>query len=377
MTSRSPADDSACRRCGAELAPGAAFCAECGAPAYIAAPVDRGRREAAAGRPWWVPAAIVVGGIAAIGGGALLAVALGDRGTAADPSASPGISVAATASAMASEAPSIEPTPSPSPTPAQAPVIANRSIVEVGADPLNLRQQPNESSSILAEMPSGRRLFVIGEPTDAGDLRWYRVGVVSGPDCPEDCNLIGHVATPVAADEEAWIAEVAIDCPSSPMTHAQLTALLPLEALHCFGRNDITVTGTVDTPCCTPPSPIVLTPEWLAGPAPAFLRQEGAVTFVVEFRADPEADLDVPERGDVVRVIGHFEDPAATSCRAEVDEDASGGEPVQPPDPARVILDCRATFVWTGYEVTGFEDLGPCCGMVPWGAPTGRVEREL
>ena len=379
MTSRPPADGSGtCRRCGAVLTPGAAFCPECGAPAYVATEAGRDRRAAAAGRPWWIPVAIVIGGIAAIAGGALLAVALGDRdGTATDPSASPGSSVVATASAVASEDPSTEPTPSPSPTPAQAPVIANRSIVEVGADPVNLRQQPSESASILAEMPPGRRLFVIGEPTDAGELRWYRVGVVSGPDCPEDCNLIGHVATPLAADEEAWIAEVPIDCPSSPMTHAQLTALLPLEALHCYGRNDIVVTGTVDTPCCTPPTPIVLTPEWLAGPAPAFLRQDGPVTFVVEFRADPEADLDVPERGDVVSVTGHFEDPAATSCRAEVDEEVSGEDPVQLPEAARVILDCRATFVWTDYEVTGFEALGPCCGMVPWEAPTGGVQRRL
>jgi hypothetical protein len=33
--------------------------------------------------------------------------------------------------------------------------------------------------------------------------------------------------------------------------------------------------------------------------------------------------------------------------------------------PARVVLDCRATFVWTDYEVTGHEDLGPCCGGLP------------
>jgi len=189
--------------------------------------------------------------------------------------------------------------------------------------------------------------------------------VVSGPDCPEDCNLIGHVATPTAAEEEAWIAEVAIDCPSSPMTHVQLTSLLPLEALHCFGRNDIVVTGTVENPCCNPPSPIRLTPEWLAGFSPAFLRQEGGTTFVVAFRADPDSGLEVPERGDVVRVTGHFEDPAATSCRASIADDAE--EPVELPNPARVILDCRATFVWTDYEVTGFEDLGPCCG---WSSET-------
>lgn len=362
-----------CHRCGAELAEGATFCPECGAPTSPSVPPNRGAR---APRPWWVPAAVILGGIGAIAGGALLAIALerGD-GTAAVPSAGVSTSVASSASVAPSESASAEPTPSP--TPAQAPVIANRAIVEVGADALNVRQQPSDSASILAELPPGRRLFVIGDPTLAGELRWYRVGVVSGPDCPEDCNLIGYVATPAAADEEPWISEVAVDCPTSPMTHGQLTALLPLEALHCFGRNDVTLTGTVDTPCCSPPNAIRLTPEWLAGPAPAFLRQEGSGTFVVEFRADPEVGLEVPERGDVVRVIGHFEDPAATSCRAEIDEEAAGGEPVELPDPARVILDCRATFVWTGYEVTGFEDLGPCCGSAPWATPTGRVERRL
>ena len=381
MTSRSTADGfSTCRRCGADLADDAAFCAECGAPAYSAPPrqVRAGGRPTAAARPWWVPLAIIVGGAAAIGGGALLAVALGDGdGVAADPSTTPSISAVASPTARASAGPSEEPTPSPSPSIPEAPVIANRSIIEVGSDALNLRRQPSESSNILAELPPGRRLFTIGEPTDAGELRWYRVGVVAGPDCPEDCNLIGHVATPTAADEEPWITEVDVDCPSSPMTHGQLTALLPLEALHCFGRNDIVVTGTVDTPCCSPPSPIVLTPEWLAGQGPAFLRQEGSVTFVVEFRADPEAGLEVPERGDVVRVIGHFEDPAATSCRAEVDESFFEGqpspEPVQRPDPARVVLDCRATFVWTDYEVTGFEDLGPCCG---WTSPGASMDRR-
>ncbi|MDQ2673121.1 MAG: zinc ribbon domain-containing protein, partial [Chloroflexota bacterium] len=84
MTSRPPADGFAtCRRCGADLAEGAAFCAECGAAVYQASPAPHRRSQPATGRPWWIPAAIVVGGIAAIGGGALLAIALGNgNGTA-------------------------------------------------------------------------------------------------------------------------------------------------------------------------------------------------------------------------------------------------------------------------------------------------------
>lgn len=353
MTTRPPADGfRACRRCGADLADGAAFCAECGAPAYAAPAPPRGR--ASAGRPWWVPLAIVVGGIAAIGGGALLAIALGDRDeVGADPSAGASASVTETASSAVSEAPSVEPTPRPSPTPAQAAVIANRSIVEVGDDPLNLRQQPSESASLLSELAPGLRLITIGEPTEAGELRWYRVGVVNR-DCGDACNRIGYVATPLAADEEPWIAEVAIDCPSSPMTVEALVGLAALEALHCYGRTDIVVTGTIDTIDSAPPIVIEYTPGWLAAPAPAqFVGAGGAIGF----HAAPDSGLEVPERGDVVRVTGHFEDPAATSCRATAAEDAE--ESVDVPEPARVVLGCRATFVWTDYEVTGSEDLGP------------------
>jgi hypothetical protein len=295
--------------------------------------------------------AIILGGIGAIAGGALLAIALdADDDTAAGPSAAATSSVAAAASVAASESASAEPTPSP--TPAQAPVIANRTIVEVGGEPLNLRQQPSDSAGILSELAPGLRLFTIGEPTDAGELRWYRVGVVNR-DCGDDCNRIGYVATPVAAEEEPRIAEVAIDCPSSPMTVEALVGLAALEALHCYGRTDIVVTGTIDTPASSEPVAIEYTPEWLAGPAPAHFVGEGGA---IGFRAAPDSDLEVPERGDVVRVTGHFEDPAATSCRASIADDQE--DPVELPHPARVVLDCRATFVWTAYEVTGSEDLG-------------------
>lgn len=366
MTTRPPSQGlSICRRCGADLADRAAFCAECGAPAYAsAATVRDDRGPAAAGRPWWVPLAIILGGLAAIGGGALLAVALsGDNGVAADPTPTPAASTVA--SADASVEPSTEATPSPSPSIPESPVIANRSIVEVGADALNLRQQPSETSPVLTQLPPGRRLFTIGEPTDAGELRWYRVGVVGGPGCVEDCNLVGHVATPMAADEEPWIAEVDIDCPSSPMTAEQISTLTHLEALHCYGRNEIVINGTVDTPCCIPPDGIRYRPAWLAEPLVSPYLRDADGTIVLGFRAPPDEALEPPERGDVVSVTGHFEDPAATSCRASVDEDA-GADPddVQLPDPASVILGCRATFVWTDYEVTGFEDLGPCCGSL-------------
>ena len=77
------------------------------------------------------------------------------------------------------------------------------------------------------------------------------------------------------------------------------------------------------------------------------------------YRAHPDADLAPPEGGDVVSVTGHYEDPAATSCRASVDPVFADEGDVALPDPAQVVLTCRATFVWTDYEVTGHQELSP------------------
>jgi hypothetical protein len=169
-------------------------------------------------------------------------------------------------------------------------------------------------------------------------------------------------ATPVSGDEGAWIRPVEVTCPSSPTTAAQIGVLDPFEALHCYGRSELEITGTLDLPLHGPISPYRYSPGWLTQESLLFLRDAWWITY----RPHPDAGLESPERGDVVRVTGHFEDPAATDCRVTVDPEFFGGEI---PDEfestivaARVVLDCRTAFAWTDYEVIGFQDLGECCG---------------
>ena len=330
-----------CYRCGADVAEGALFCAVCGAPQEVSRPAGGPRR-----RPRWVPAAIVGGGIAAIAAGALLGVILDDRpdSVAADPSpsAQQSASVAATSSTAPSE--------SASPTPEPAAVIPNLGIARVVTDVVDLRSQPNDGSGVVTQLAMDRRLFIIGEPTDADGVRWYRVATVADASCQDPCDLIGYVATPVAAEDPSLEA-VAVDCPISPMSFDDLSALAPLEALHCYGQNQIVVTGTVASPAGGYEGPFAYSPAWLAHPIaiPFLATAQGAS---LGFRPHPDSDLEPPEGGDVVRVTGHYEDPAATSCRVTVDPAFADEEP-DLPDPALVVLTCRATFAWTDYEVTG------------------------
>lgn len=161
----------------------------------------------------------------------------------------------------------------------------------------------------------------------------------------------------------AWIEEVDIACPASPMTAESLGALESLERLHCFGRDEIVLTGTVSTPCCGYVGAFVYSPAWLGPIIPAFIVSAGGG---IAFHAYPDANLVAPARGDVVRVTGHYEDAAATTCRATVDPSfAAMNKAPELRDPALVVLNCRSTFVWTDYEVIGHENLGPCCGGQP------------
>lgn len=304
---------------------------------------------------WLLPVAI--GGVAllALVAGVLLAIVLGgsdDDGTgqaSSSPSAGP-----SQASAEASPSASIEPTPEPNA------IIPNRAIAEVMQGSADIHAQPGDASAVSFVLDTGRRVFVIGEPQEEGAQRWYRVAIVYDDSCEGNCEGIGWVATPVTG--ESSVQEVEIECPESPMRDEDLRALQGLEQLHCYGRNEIVVTGTVDTPCCSYVGPYLFRPTWLAHPdVPAFLHAGGFGGF--GFRHDPAIELEVPERGDVVRVTGHFEDPAAVTCRQRINPDFTD-DPVEPPDQAMAVLTCRATFVWTDYEVTGQEDLGPCCGSL-------------
>lgn len=370
-----------CPRCGGTIAPGASFCAECGAsrPPRVTLPPPSQKR-----RPW-VVFGIVTGGLAAVVAGAFIAVALtGPRDVglvAPSPSDTPSASVTPSASASNSVTPSSEPTPTATavPTPQPNAQLPNRSIADVQVDQLNLRAAGNESADILGQLRAGARVFTIGAPEAVGGTYWYRVAVAAGPysggeECYGDpyCEAdIGWVASPVTGDP--WLEAVDIGCPSSPMTADELSSLTPLERLHCYGGEDITVTGTLDQPCCGHVGPVRYEPPWLALPGgQSYFHGSG-----LPVRLSPDAGLEIPERGDMVEASAHLDDPAAASCRQSVDPEYEA-EDIGLSSPAWVVLNCRTQLVVTGYEVVGTEDLGPCCGSDPAERPVGRIaERWL
>lgn len=65
----------------------------------------------------------------------------------------------------------------------------------------------------------------------------------------------------------------------------------------------------------------------------------------------PQSGLEPPPNASIVRVTGHFNDPASTTCViAAPDHELS-----DPIDPPTAELYCRERFVVDGYEVIGSD----------------------
>ena len=162
-------------------------------------------------------------------------------------------------------------------------------------------------------------------------------------------------------------------CPGSPTPLAAILALSRDERLSCFGGSTITFRAVVvptDVSC----HPVTVEPAWLWCPPAAFLaapptaatdpgpgvglaaapsspRGDGFVfvslgvamleAYLAPAAASASAQL-VPD--GTILVTGHFDDPAALTCRVvSVAESPS-------PSPAEVVQGCRASFVITGVK---------------------------
>ena len=121
----------------------------------------------------------------------------------------------------------------------------------------------------------------------------------------------------------------------------------PAARLSCFGGSPITVDATVLKPiqdCGVGPR---VSPTWFCFPG----------VFLAVPNAAPDSGLDALDAywspasgltpksfpsGKTIRVTGHFDDPAASSCHL-----ASVPKGQSPEPPAAVVLGCRETFIIT------------------------------
>jgi hypothetical protein len=242
-------------------------------------------------------------------------------------------------------------------------MIPPGSIVTVSTDGLRMREGPSTETALIDELPTGQ-VLLLGYaaqradwgPMSAAGFDWYpaiRVGEATelpplsdGPIVTE--STFGWVAAGDAT--EAYIQLAEPRCPPRPVSLAVVEAMQPWEQLACFGSEQITLEGTFGCGGCGGLFPGTFEPNWLASPFnAAFLSTDPNARvgpFVMHFAPDGPS---VPSDGQILRVVGHFDDPSAVGCTV------SPGEPPVPLEPRAAELYCREHFVVESLEVTGTD----------------------
>jgi hypothetical protein len=121
--------------------------------------------------------------------------------------------------------------------------------------------------------------------------------------------------------------------------------------LACFGDRSITLEGTLGCGICDGTMPGDFTPVWLAYPLAGLHLwdefQDGVGPLVIR---TPDFDQ-LPELGSIVRVTGHFSDPASTTCTMST----FAGERAIAVDQRTAELYCREQFVVDSMEAIGTD----------------------
>lgn len=208
--------------------------------------------------------------------------------------------------------------------PTSAPLKPN-DVAQVVTTDLVVRSAPGggaDSEIYPGALAAPTLLFVVDGPVTASGYDWYLVDpfTMDNSQPPVDWRL-GWVAAGSRDGTEAWIGPAAPNCPAPDVD--ALIALSPIAALACYGDRPLTLDGSFGGFSSVVPG--VIQPYWL-GVTVHMLRPPDTPpdapltgpTLYFHVPGDQPFDprtLDF-EVGTAVRVVGHFDDPAAQTCVA-------------------------------------------------------------
>ena len=339
--------------------------------------------------PAWRRPAIIGGVIAlAVLAGLLLAIIL----TREPETASGDLSPSASPSPSAQASPSDDPAPSEEPAPSEAPsapaeptdesyldpVVANPDdvlppggVVRVTADSLNVREQPILDSPEQVSVGQGE-LLVVGPtfgygafgPAMEDGYTWYPVGTIGLDELPApggapiEILVRGWVA--IGDGESEWLELLAPRCTDDEPTLQHLSSLTEWERLACYGDRQLTFEGVLGCPGCGGLYPGTFTPEWLAFPSysdPISVEPQDSIgPMDLHWSPDGQARPNTDGIAPILRVTGHFDDPAAEGCSIVFMAGPASGIEESEVDPAISELFCRTNFVVDSYEVIGEDE---------------------
>jgi hypothetical protein len=235
------------------------------------------------------------------------------------------------------------------------------SAVQLTVAELNLRDGPSVAARRVASLTRGAVLEVVSGPVEAEGYTWYSGSVISAsgglPRLPQELDESGLPASgwlAVAKGPTPYVTLLAPRCPDI-VDLLNVSAQLPSERLACFGSTRIVLQGVSGCDGCGGLAFGLFEPEWLIHPLTGEPLRVAAAGPGIMVRFDPAGPAR-PAPGSIVRVTGHFDDPAAQTCR--LGEGGPDDTPV-PVVPAIAILTCRQEFVVDSYEFLGMDPSFP------------------
>jgi hypothetical protein len=331
-------------------------------------------------------------GLVALGLAGCTAAEPGGSATASSPPASASAAESAAPSATAQASQPATPSASAEPSAGEEAAVVEPpsdllppgSVARVTADGLRVRGGPPgspEHKDVRYTLNAGDLVLVdwtplaYVSPSESADGRgWYSVHVGGASVMSY---IDGGVNGWVAAGEDGldYFEHEPVPCTSardlenliySPFTggdQEQITT--PWQRLACNGDRQLELTGILDYVCPEGGiypyrfDPHLAAPQWCTALMIDAIDPEGFAQYgqglVVRFPEFAPSDV---ERGDVVRVRGHFDDPASTSCTAETEAGFDGFAVDLP----FLVLFCREQFVPEEWEVIDHRELAP----LPW-----------
>lgn len=256
---------------------------------------------------------------------------------------------------------------------ARAVQLRTDSIAVSRVNNLRVRSAPGTAADQISTIDAGTRLFVLSGPAThpaEPDLQWWEVvpyacSPIDDDPAAGDCGYDPRIGWVTSGPEGLWVEPLAPDCPRELTAENPEAFYNPPELLACFGSAPIVLEGIVDYWCCRGITVGTTEPAWLAGdysnPLVAQLRisEQEAASWGPELRINPASGLALGERGSVIRVTGHFDDPAASSCRTAVAERDLELNPDLRwvTNPSVGVYGCRLAFVIDAVERLDFVPL--------------------
>lgn len=181
-------------------------------------------------------------------------------------------------------------------------------------------------------------MLAFAGPVAADGYDWYLVQLdPAHPGSP----YLGWAATPQSGDQ--WLIPIDYDCPAEAPDLDAAIAMGSLTLVYCYGDQPLSFEGYVvqGFGCNVIGN---FEPEWLAHPCANMsyispvASSDGDGRLFLHYPApgvtNPTLDLDA---GQLVRIVGHFDDPAAATCVMEPDPLTAG-------DAGADVARCRVRF---------------------------------